>query len=374
MVLAIGSFVFLSIAYLLSEVKAELLPADQSALPWWGSANTDEANGDGSNISVRDQGDGVDFNFTLSEREEYAQASFAFLFADPNDLQGLRDLSQYDSLILELRCKPDNIFKLVFYTYDSRVTRAGDITSFRNLTGFIPCVDSARRVEIDLRRLALPEWWFLRHQVEFSDRSDRLDKVLGFAIFNSLQSPRGIDSQVSVSSVELRGRSWRGLIVVCSILAIFWAGFAAWNLRLGRVQRPEEVAAVEPQARLLGAYQPVLTPVKRDKESQAVLNYMVTKYAKPETSLTKAVADLGINRTRINTILKNELGLTFSAYLSRLRLTEAARLILEKDASVSEIGYMVGYGNSSYFITVFKKEFGCTPKNYKVQQRKKIHA
>ena len=46
----------------------------------------------------------------------------------------------------------------------------------------------------------------------------------------------------------------------------------------------------------------------------------------------------GVNRNKVNEILKAELGFTFTGYLNKLRLTEAARLLAEKgSATVSEI-------------------------------------
>jgi len=80
-----------------------------------------------------------------------------------------------------------------------------------------------------------------------------------------------------------------------------------------------------------------------------------------------AATALGVNRTKINDILKEELGLTFSTYLNKLRLTEAARLLSEnEEANVSEIAYSVGYNNASYFNKLFKAEYGCVPKTFKV--------
>jgi AraC-like DNA-binding protein len=58
--------------------------------------------------------------------------------------------------------------------------------------------------------------------------------------------------------------------------------------------------------------------------------------------------------------------MTFTAYLNKLRLTEAARLLAEnEEANVSEIAYSVGYNNASYFNKLFKNEYGCTPKTFK---------
>jgi AraC-like DNA-binding protein len=76
--------------------------------------------------------------------------------------------------------------------------------------------------------------------------------------------------------------------------------------------------------------------------------------------------EVGVTRGKINDVLKNEFGFTFSGYLNKLRLTEAARLLAEKDsATVAEIAYSVGYGNVSYFNKLFKEEYGSTPKAFR---------
>ena len=81
---------------------------------------------------------------------------------------------------------------------------------------------------------------------------------------------------------------------------------------------------------------------------------------------------LGVSRTQINGFLKDEFGMTFSVYLNKIRLTEAARLLSEQDdVNVAEIAYSVGYNNASYFNKLFKIEYGCTPKVFKDLTSKK---
>ena len=116
----------------------------------------------------------------------------------------------------------------------------------------------------------------------------------------------------------------------------------------------------------LVAYQQLSQDLHRDKEQSAILRFMATEYANPDLDLETMVARIGIGRNKINEILKAELGYTFSTYLNKLRLTEAARLLGVKEASsVAEIAYSVGYGNVSYFNKLFKEEYGCTPKTFR---------
>lgn len=63
----------------------------------------------------------------------------------------------------------------------------------------------------------------------------------------------------------------------------------------------------------------------------------------------------GVNPGKVNALLNAELGLAFTGYLNKLRLTDAFRLLAEKSGAViAEIAHAVGYGNVSYF----KKLFG----------------
>jgi AraC-like DNA-binding protein len=58
--------------------------------------------------------------------------------------------------------------------------------------------------------------------------------------------------------------------------------------------------------------------------------------------------------------------MTFTGYVNKLRLTEAARLLTEQStATVAEIAYSVGYANVSYFNRLFKEEYNCTPKSFR---------
>jgi AraC-like DNA-binding protein/quercetin dioxygenase-like cupin family protein len=60
---------------------------------------------------------------------------------------------------------------------------------------------------------------------------------------------------------------------------------------------------------------------------------------------------------------------TFSNYLSDLRVGNAAKLLIETDKNISEICYESGFNNLSNFNRVFKGQKGCTPKEFRMQQK-----
>jgi AraC-like DNA-binding protein len=50
---------------------------------------------------------------------------------------------------------------------------------------------------------------------------------------------------------------------------------------------------------------------------------------------------------------------------------EAVKLLMETDVLVKEIALSVGFVNENYFFTVFKKQFGITPNEYRRMARLK---
>jgi AraC-like DNA-binding protein len=110
------------------------------------------------------------------------------------------------------------------------------------------------------------------------------------------------------------------------------------------------------------AYRELTLEPFRDKEKAAILQFIGTHYTDPELNMATVAARIGADREKINEILKTELGMTFTGYANKLRLTEAARLLKDNDGTpIADIAYSVGYANVSYFNKLFKEEYGCTP-------------
>lgn len=74
---------------------------------------------------------------------------------------------------------------------------------------------------------------------------------------------------------------------------------------------------------------------------------------------------LNITPEYLSKSFKNDIGMTFSEYLTSLRLRRAEMLIAETDESITNICEMCGYGNFSHFIRSFKKQYGVSPSFYR---------
>lgn len=78
------------------------------------------------------------------------------------------------------------------------------------------------------------------------------------------------------------------------------------------------------------------------------------------------VADaVNLNPEYLSRMFKKEIGKTYSSFLAELRLTKAKKLLEDTNDQVQKIANSVGYFNVSYFSTLFKKEFGINPYEYR---------
>jgi AraC-like DNA-binding protein len=60
---------------------------------------------------------------------------------------------------------------------------------------------------------------------------------------------------------------------------------------------------------------------------------------------------------------------SFTEYLTELRIGYAAKQLIESDKNISEICFESGFNNISNFNRTFKAQKGCTPSNFRIQQR-----
>lgn len=76
---------------------------------------------------------------------------------------------------------------------------------------------------------------------------------------------------------------------------------------------------------------------------------------------------LKISPAYLSRLFKKETGLSFREYVNKLKIEEAASLLLYTQFSDVEISSLLAFSSQSYFIKIFKKFMGVTPKKYKVK-------
>ena len=86
--------------------------------------------------------------------------------------------------------------------------------------------------------------------------------------------------------------------------------------------------------------------------------------ANSDLSVNLLAEQLGISRSGLFAKIKTLADVTPNEMIQIIRLKRAAQLLQEGKYLVSEVGYMVGFSNPSYFTKCFQKQFGIKPGDY----------
>ena len=353
------------IGFTKSQLTASLFPARDEEF-FWKSAIEPTRLKDKTQLNLKNEVGNIEYDFFLDPERQFPYVHYSIYFADAIQSTRQVDLTDYSTVSFNIICDPKNVLQFVLFSFDDKVTDLNNLVTRRVSSTAFSCHQGWKTITIELADLDTPQWWLSKYGFEYSETGYRLDKTMGFAWVNSLQSPSNTSSSVKITEVKLQGSEPRYLYLAGALCVCAWVLFFVWQfrryVRLLTIELKERVKQDQP----LIAYKKLSLGPQKDKEKDTVLRYMATEYTDPNLSLESAMASLGINRNKINDILKEELGLTFIAYLNKLRLTEAARRLSEaSDINVSEIAYAVGYNNVPYFNKLFKQEYGCTPKTFK---------
>lgn len=347
-------------------LQVTLLPDGQAKLRWQTEPQTDAYQGGSSQLKIADDTFSLNFNFTLTPQAQYPFAAVNFVFISDEAKAELVDLSAFDKILFSAKCSPANTLSFALLTFDEQVSTAGDYLSYRSPSTFFSCNSQWREIELDLTRLETAQWWFTMFKVDLARKEYKLNKVAKLSFGSSVQTPMNTDANVQLSEITLIGHNWFYLYLFGALMLLLWGAYAFWFFRQHTRTLVRELHNKIQRDRPLIAYQQVSVEPLRDKDRSAILHFMATQYANADLSLDAMASEIGVSRTKINDILKSELGFTFTGYLNKLRLTEAARLLAQaEDANIAEIAYSVGYKNVSYFNKLFKEEYSCTPKIYK---------
>ena len=351
----------------LSQPTYSLSPALRNGVRWEPVAASDRMMGGTSTSTLRDAAPGsLAFDYRLTKVAPYPFIGARFVARDAKGGDAMVDLRKYDTITFVARCAPAYPMMLGISVFDDKISVPGQPLTYRSPGTFFSCNEQGVPVTIDLRRLTVPGWWLSMMKLPLSSQDYQLGKVLLFSFGSSPQTPFDIDSHVEISNIKLHSRDYRYIVALAVILVASWILFGIWFFRTHT-----RTLAASLNSRLkndlpLAAYRELTVQPYRDEEKASVLKFIATNYTNPELDLESVVAGTGANRNKVNDLLKTELGMTFTGYVNKLRLTEAARLLTEKSAAtVAEIAYSVGYANVSYFNRLFKEEYGCTPKAFR---------
>lgn len=96
-----------------------------------------------------------------------------------------------------------------------------------------------------------------------------------------------------------------------------------------------------------------------------IKQYVGKHYARSDLSLELVAGEVRLSRSYVGKLFKAHCELSFNDYLNVVRLEKAKELLLNTDAPVQVISEQVGIFNTTYFYTLFKKNFQQSPAQFR---------
>ena len=92
---------------------------------------------------------------------------------------------------------------------------------------------------------------------------------------------------------------------------------------------------------------------------------LIQYYTEPPT-IPKLARMVSLNEYRLKQGFKELFGKTVYEFLREFKMANAKSLLDNRDLTISQIAYEVGYLNVSHFTRAFRKEYGQNPSDFRV--------
>ncbi len=105
---------------------------------------------------------------------------------------------------------------------------------------------------------------------------------------------------------------------------------------------------------------------KRAELVREAMAYVESHYGNPDLNLAGLADQFRLTAGYFGKLFAEQTGKSVTEHIMALRLEKAKELLDTTRLNVQDVSFRVGYANVTYFITVFKKQTGCTPNQYRL--------
>lgn len=98
---------------------------------------------------------------------------------------------------------------------------------------------------------------------------------------------------------------------------------------------------------------------------ESIKEYIDESYADMNLSVEKLSERVGYSPNYFGKVFKNITGIYVNDYIKQVRITKAKELLRNSNHCINEISNMVGFINTTYFYSAFRKDVGLTPSSYR---------
>lgn len=97
--------------------------------------------------------------------------------------------------------------------------------------------------------------------------------------------------------------------------------------------------------------------------------YIDRHFTEAGLSLSQIAREVNVSANYLSAVFSQEMGRTLTEYITGKRMERARELLRNTDQRSGEIAQAVGYRDPRYFSALFKKNHGCTPRDYRKNTR-----
>ena len=107
-----------------------------------------------------------------------------------------------------------------------------------------------------------------------------------------------------------------------------------------------------------------------DQFMKKVISYIENNMDNPDYTVEDLSSDLAMSRSSLFRKIKAITDMSPMDLVKNIRLKHGAKLLLEGEFAISEVGYKIGYASPSHFTRAFKNMFGISPTQFQQEKGK----
>lgn len=137
-----------------------------------------------------------------------------------------------------------------------------------------------------------------------------------------------------------------------------------------RAQRSLDGLAALAEATLRRCLAPGSGGAAAERRIARIKEYIRAHHADPDLLVETIAADAGLSESYLCTVFKQACGVTVKDHLTQVRIERAKELLREGRDKLQSVALRVGFRDANYFSTVFKREVGITPREYRERSQR----
>ncbi|WP_394993194.1 helix-turn-helix domain-containing protein [Emticicia sp.] len=150
---------------------------------------------------------------------------------------------------------------------------------------------------------------------------------------------------------------WLWIIAILTLIVSTW-------LIVGYLRKEKEIITIKEKIfQVVG--------VKENLDAfQAKCREFILENLENDISPAGLAENLNVSLRQLQRQFKEETDATPTDFIRKIKLEEAAKLLVEGKQTIAEIAYSIGFSDPAYFSRIFKKHFNKTPTNFQENAQK----